>query len=95
MQRPLTPPPTTTQSTGAESLVLGGDAVDSSAMEHRRIGLGRERGNFRVGEVKKEVGEWREGRRRVWFGGNRISLKTETMVGYSNGTIRSLSSTLC
>lgn len=75
MQRPLTPPPTTTQSTGAESLVLGGDAVDSSAMEQRRIGLGRERGNFRVGEVKKDVGE------RVWLGGNRMSLKTETMAG--------------
>lgn len=39
MQRPLMPPPTTTQSTGAESLVLGGDAVDSLAMEQRIIGL--------------------------------------------------------
>ena len=44
-------------------------------MEQRRIGLGRERGNFRVGEVKKDVGE------RVWLGGNRMSLKTETMAG--------------
>ena len=60
---------------GGESPVLGRDAVDSSAMEQRRIGLGRERGNFRVGEVKKDVGE------RVWFGGNRMSLKTETMAG--------------
>lgn len=31
--------------------------------------------------MKKEVGEWREGRRRVWFGGNRMSLKTVAMAG--------------
>lgn len=95
MQRPLMPPPTTTQSTGEEpewdcAVVLGGDAVDSSAMEQRRIWLGWVRGSFRLGEEKgrsgrkKEGGEWRKGRRRVWVGGNGMSLKTVTMAG-SNG----------
>lgn len=73
------PPPTTTQSTGTESLVMGGDEVDSLAIEQRKVGLGRERVNFRGGEVKREVGKWREGRRRVWFGGNRMPLKTVAM----------------
>lgn len=43
--------------------------------------MGEEKG--RSGR-KKEGGEWRKGRRRVWVGGNGMSLKTVTMAG-SNG----------